>query len=62
MHLDKTQISKKFPLDKIKDTKMPSFFFRLLPTHHSFTFNMGFLNELKLKARLSKTACGISHF
>ena len=29
------------------------------PTHHSFTFNMRFLHELKRKVRLSKTLCGI---
>ena len=32
------------------------------PTHHSFTFNLRFLYELKYKVSLSKTVCGIFHF
>ena len=32
------------------------------PTHHSFTFNLRFLYELKHKVRLPKTMCGIFHF
>ena len=34
----------------------------LAPTHHSLTFNLRFLHELKHKIRLSKTVCGIFHF
>ena len=41
---------------------MPSFFFRELQTHHSFTFNLRFLYELKLKVPFSKTVCGIFYF
>ena len=52
---------KKIPSDKIKGTKMPSFFLSRAPTHHSFTFNLRFLYELKHKVRLSKTVCGIFH-
>ena len=32
------------------------------PAHHSFTFNLRFLYELKHKVRLSKTVCGLFHF
>ena len=32
------------------------------PTHHSFTFNLRFLYELKHKFRLSEIVCGIFHF
>ena len=41
---------------------MSSFFLSRAPTHHSFTFNLQFLYELKHKVRLSKTVCGIFHF
>ena len=43
---------KKFPSDKINGTK--NAFLSRGPTHHSFTFNLGFLYELKRKVRLSK--------
>ena len=36
--------------------------FKIPPTHHSFTFNLRFLNELKHKARFSKNVCWIFHF
>ena len=32
------------------------------PTHHSFTFNLRIIYELKHKVRLSKTVCEIFHF
>ena len=32
------------------------------PTHHSFTFNLRFIYELKHKVPLSKTVCWIYHF
>ena len=35
--------------------------FSRAPTHHSFTFNLRFLYELKHKFGLSKTICGIFH-
>ena len=41
--------------------KMLSFFSRA-PAHHSFTFNLRFLYELKPKVRLSKPVHGIFHF
>ena len=53
---------KKFPSDKISGTKNAPFFLSRAPTHHSFTFNLQFLNELKHKVHLSKTVCGIFHF
>ena len=61
IHWDKTQILKTFPSDKIKRTKMLSFFFHELLII-SITFNLRFLYELKHKVRLSKTVCGIFHF
>ena len=62
IHLDITQILKKFPSDKINGTKNALFFLSRAPTHHSFTFNLRFLYELKHKVRLSKTVCGIFYF
>ena len=53
---------KKVPSEKINDTKSALFFLLQDPTHHSFTFNLRFLYELKPKVRLSKTICGIFHF
>ena len=38
------------------------FFLLRAPTHHSFTFNLQYLHELKHKVSLSKTVCGIFHF
>ena len=45
-HWDKTQMLKKFPLDKIDGTNA-SFFLSRVPSHHSFTFNLKFLHDLK---------------
>ena len=53
---------KKIPSDKINGTKNALFSLLRAPTHHSFTFNLRFLYELKHKVRLSKTVCGIFHF
>ena len=53
---------KKFPSDKINGTKNALFFLSRAPTHHSFTFNLRFLYELKDMVHLSKTVCGIFHF
>ena len=53
---------KKFSSDKINGTKNAHFFLSRAPTHHSFTFNLRFLYELKHTVRLSKTVCEISHF
>ena len=61
MHLNKRQMSKKFPSGQDERYKK-SFFLLRVPTHHSFTFNLRFLYELKHKVRLSKTVCGIFHF
>ena len=53
---------KKFPSGKISGTKNALFLLLRTPSHNSFTFNLPFLNELKQKVRLSKTACGSFHF
>ena len=53
---------KKFSSDKISDTKNAIFFILRAPTHHSFTFNLRFLYELKRKVVVSETVCGILHF
>ena len=52
----------KFPLEKIYRTKNTLFFLSGAPTHHSFTFNLRFLHELRHKFRLSKTVCDFFHF
>ena len=62
IHWDKTKMLKKFPSDKINGTKNALFFLSRAPTHHSFTFNLRFLHELKHKVRLSKILCGIFLF
>ena len=46
---------------KISRTKNALFIFLWAPTH-GLTFNLQFLYELKPKAHLSKTVCGIFHF
>ena len=50
---------KKFPLDKTNGTKN---FLSRATTHHSFTFNLGFLYELKYKVPFSKTVGKIFNF
>ena len=49
-------------MDKTNGTKNALFFLSRAPTHHSFTFNLRFLYEMKYKVRLSKSFCGIFHF
>ena len=51
---------KEFSSDKRNGTKNPLFFLLRAPTHHSFTFNLQFLYELKV--HLSKSVCGVFHF
>ena len=53
---------KKIPSDKINGTKNALSFLSQALTHHSFTFNLRFLYELKHKVRLSKTVRGILDF
>ena len=53
---------KKFPSDKINGTKYDLFFLSRKPNHHSLTFNLGFLHELKHKVCLFKTVCRVLHF
>ena len=45
----------KYHLDKTMLPKNALFCLSRAPNHHSFTFNSQFLNELKHKARLSKS-------
>ena len=52
---------KKISSDKVIGTKNVLFFLFQTPTHHSFAFDLRFLNELKRKVRLSKTVCGTFH-
>ena len=49
---DIKQILKKFPPDKINDTKNTLFFLSRAPTYHSFTFYLRFLHELKYMVHL----------
>ena len=53
---------KKISSDEINVTKNELFFLSRVPTHHSFTFKLRFLYELKHKVRLSKTLFWIFHF
>ena len=46
---------KRLPLDKITGSKNAFFFLSQTPTHHTVTFNMRSLYELKHMARLFKT-------
>ena len=62
IYWDKTQTLKKFPSEKINGTKNAPFFLSRALTHHSFTFDLRFLHELKHKVRHSKTVCRIVHF
>ena len=50
---------RKFPSDKINGKKNTLILYSRAPTHHSFTFNLPFLYELKHKVRLSETVYGI---
>ena len=52
---DKTQMLKKFPLDKINGTKNTLFFLLQAQTHHSFTYNLRIFYKLKRRFHLSKT-------
>ena len=53
---------KKFPSDKLNGTKNAPFFIPRDPTHHSFTFNLRFLCEMKHKVHLFKTVREMFHF
>ena len=53
---------KKFRLENLNGTTIAFFFLLRARVHHSFTFNLRFLNELKHKVRLFKTVCEIFHF
>ena len=62
IHSDKTQMLNKFSLDKINSTKNALVLLSWAPTHHSFTFNLWFLYELKHKVCLFRNVCGIFYF
>ena len=53
---------KKFPSNKINGIKNALFLLSRATTHHSFTFDLRFLYNVKHKVRLSKTLYGIFHF
>ena len=53
---------KKLPSGIINVTKNALFLLSRAPSHHSFTFKLRFLYELKYKVHLSKVVCGIFHF
>ena len=52
----------KFPSHKINGTTTVLFFLSRAAIHHSFTFNLQFLYELKRKVHPSKTLYEIFHF
>ena len=52
----------KFAFDKMNGTKNTFFFLSRALPHHSFSFNLRFLYEVKHKLPPSKTVCGIFHF
>ena len=63
LYIEIKHVLKKIPLGKMNGAKKKVvFFLSRAPTHHSFTFNLRFLYELKHKVRLSKIVCGIFHF
>ena len=45
---------KSFPSGKMNNTKNVLFFLSQAPAHHSYTFNLRFLYEMKHKVSLSK--------
>ena len=51
-----------FPSDKVNGPKTVIFHLLRVSSHHSFTFNLRFLYELKNKVRLCKIVCGIFYF
>ena len=62
IHWDKTQMLKTFPFGQNKRYRKFIFFLSWALAHHSFTFNLRFLYQLKHKVRLSKAMCWIFHF
>ena len=62
IHYTLRQMLKQFPSDKINRTKNALFCLSPIPTHHSFTFNLRLLYELKYKVRVTKTVCKMFHF
>ena len=62
IHSDKTKMLKEFSSDKTKGTKNALFFLSWPSTHHSYTFNLQFLYELKHKVLFLKLCAGFSIF
>ena len=62
VYWEKTTNVKKISSDRINVTKNPLFFLSGAPTHHILTLNSWYIYELKHKAHLSKSVCGIFHF
>ena len=60
LYIEIKQIFKKFPSDKMNGIK--NALFSRAPTHHSFTFNLRFLYELKHKVRVLKLCVGFFIF
>ena len=58
----KHKMLKKLPSDEIDGTKNALFFLSRAPTHHSFTFNLRFLYELKHKVHVSNPFSILFHF
>ena len=58
----KRKVYKVMFFDKRNGTKNALFFLARAPTHHSLTFNLRLLYELKREVDLSKTVCGMFHF
>ena len=57
-----TTVKKNLTLDKMNGSKNALIFLLRAPTNHSFSFNLGFLDEVKHKVCLSKTVCGTFNF
>ena len=62
IHCDKTQMLKRFPLDKINVIKNAIFFLSRFLARDSFALNSQFLSELRHMVCLCKSVCGIFHF
>ena len=62
IHWDKTQMLKKFLLDKKRGSKDALLLLFWAPTHHRFAFNKRFSYELKHKIHISKTVYEIFQY
>ena len=55
-------LKKNITLNKMNVSKNALIFLLRAPTNHSFSFNLGFIYEVKHKFCLSKTVCGTFNF